>query len=56
MRRNNKSIDQAIDNHVWSYEEDGEKKYITIISNMTKKGLKEYEPKHAEENTEVEEW
>lgn len=52
----NKTIDQAIDNHVWSYEEDGEKKYITIISNMTKKGLKEYEPKHAEENTEVEEW
>ena len=42
----NKNIDQVIDNHVWSYKEDGEKKYITIIPNMTRKGLQKYEPKH----------
>lgn len=54
--RYNKSIDQVVDNHVWSYEENGEKKYITIIPNMTRKGLQKYEPKHIEENTETEEW
>lgn len=54
--RYNKSIDQVVDNHVWSYEENGEKKYITIIPNMTRKGLQKYEPKHIEENTEAEEW
>lgn len=42
--RYNKSIDQVVDNHVWSYEENGEKKYITIIPNMTRKGLQKYEP------------
>lgn len=52
----NKSIGQVVDNHVWSYEENGEKKYITIIPNMTRKGLQKYEPKHIEENTEAEEW
>lgn len=54
--RYNKSIDQVVDNHVWSYEENGEKKYITIIPNMTRKGLQKYESKHIEENTETEEW
>ena len=52
--RYNKSIDQVVDNHVWSYEENDEKKYITIIPNMTRKGLQKYEP--IKENTEAEEW
>lgn len=54
--RYNKSIDQVVDNHVWSYEENGEKKYITIIPNMTRKGLQKYESKHIEENTEIGGW
>ena len=33
-----KTISQVIDNHVWSHEDDGNTKYITIVPNMTRKG------------------
>lgn len=52
----NKTMSQVIDDHVWSYEDYGDTKYITIVPNITKKGLRKYESKHVEQDTETEEW
>lgn len=39
----NKSLSIAIDDHVWGYKESGEDHHITIIPNLTRKGVESYE-------------
>lgn len=53
--RYDKSLSYVVDNHIWSYDRDGEKVYISIVSNMTREGLNKYsdESKHTEKDTEI---
>lgn len=46
--RYDKSLSYVVDNHIWSYDRDGEKVYISIVPNMTREGLNKYsdESKH----------
>lgn len=37
--RYDKSLSYVVDNHIWSYDRDGEKVYISIVPNMTREGL-----------------
>lgn len=40
--RYDKSLSYVVDNHIWSYDRDGEKVYISIVPNMTREGLNKY--------------
>lgn len=53
--RYDKSLSYVVDNHIWSYDHDGEKVYISIVPNMTREGLNKYsdESKHTEKDTEI---
>lgn len=53
--RYDKSLSYVVDNHIWSYDRDGEKVYISIVPNMTREGLNKYsdESKHTEKDTEI---
>lgn len=56
--RYDKSLSYVVDNHIWSYDRDGEKVYISIVPNMTREGLNKYsdESKHTEKDTEIGGW
>lgn len=56
--RYDKSLSYVVDNHIWSYDRDSEKVYISIVPNMTREGLNKYsdESKHTEKDTEIGGW
>jgi hypothetical protein len=56
--RYDKSLSYVVDNHIWLYDRDGEKVYISIVPNMTREGLNKYsdESKHTEKDTEIGGW
>lgn len=54
--RYDKSLSYVVDNHIWSYDRDGEKVYISIVPNMTREGLNKYSDasKHTEKEQRLE--